>query len=558
MPNIVSSELFGHNFEITRSASFGGISAEMINNRKFAAKKDGLPSGFYVVSENGCTGLGQSQPQLYFEAGTEYTVRIRARSDTETTVKYRIKSNYFRIFHEADLKLAPGDFVTLVDTFTFFISENKAAFEVMYPEGSRVEFSSFSLSRSDSFFGMKRRVLDLLKELKPSVLRFPGGCYAEFYNWKDGLLEPDLRPCIPDGGLGFLLPDTYGFDTHEIGTDEFIKACRYVNAQPQITVRLSGNHPQDAAEWVEYCNSSPETKWGSVRTARGYQEPHKVGTWYIGNELYAFGRGGLSTDAVYAAETNNAFVAAMTAADPLIKTVASTWAGAEWTRKFLASGIKCDMCSVHNYLGDFYGDIKSVSDIEKVLDAPIAFLLPFMEKTAAEYGGKDLSFDEWNYMWGKWGSAVTGMYTAGVLHMMITHAGRLGLKQACYFTPLNESAIRIMPGMAAVHADGKVFRLYAFHIGGEVLLSDTIEGKIDRLMTVAPDKKRTCVTYINRDVRNAYPIPLPGCVSGRPAGAILLTPHEGQVTADDLDEMRTDTLPPELPPMSVCLLEFTN
>jgi len=141
---------------------------------------------------------------------------------------------------------------------------------------------------------------------------------------------------------------------------------------------------------------------------------------------------------------------------------------------------------------------------------------------------------------------------------MIVHAERLGLKQACYFTPLNESAIRIMPAKAAIHADGKVFRLFAGHTGNQILLSDTVGRKIDRLVTLRPDKKRTCITYINRDTRNAHQIPLPDSVSGRPVRTVLLTPHEGRITADDLDEKDTDGMPSELPPMSVCLLEFLN
>ncbi|MHB1151280.1 MAG: hypothetical protein ACYCWE_07640 [Eubacteriales bacterium] len=558
MSNIVSSALFGHNFEITRSTAFGGICAEMINNRKFKAIKNGLPSGFYHISQNGYTGLGQSQPQLYFEAGTEYSVRIRARSDADVCIKYRIKSNYFKVFYEADLQLPAGDFITLNDTFILYMTENKTAFEVFYPEGTNVEFSSFSLSRSDSFFGMKRQVLDLLKELHPSVLRYPGGCYAEFFNWKDGLSESDLRPCVPDGGMNFLLPDTYGFDAYEIGIDEFIEACRYVHAQPQITVRLSENQPQDAADWVEYCNSSPDTKWGAVRAERGYKEPHHVKTWYIGNELFAFGRGGLSADPVFTAETNNAFVTAMKAADPNIETVASTWAGTEWTDRLLGCGILCDMCSFHNYLNDFYGDVKSVSDIEKVLDAPHSFLLPLMEKTAGEYGGIPLNFDEWNYQWGKWGSAMTGVYTAGVLQMMIANAERIGLRQACYFTPLNESAIRIMPGRAVIHADGKAFRMYASHISNTVILSDTVAEKLDRLVTVSPDKKRFCVSYINRDIRNSAETVLPEIVLGKLIRAVLLTPKNGMITADDLDETLSYTIPPNLPSMSVCLLEFED
>ena len=69
---------------------------------------------------------------------------------------------------------------------------------------------------------MRRDVIELFKQLKPSSLRWPGGCFAEYYNWKDGLLPVDKRPSVgPHRWVG-LLPDSDGYDNHDIGTDEFI------------------------------------------------------------------------------------------------------------------------------------------------------------------------------------------------------------------------------------------------------------------------------------------------------------------------------------------------
>ena len=99
-------------------------------------------------------------------------------------------------------------------------------------ENNRLEISSqaagvfwigaTSVQRADAFHGMRRDVIALLKRIKPGSLRYPGGCYAEFYRWQDGLLPVDQRPPIGPTGLSFLLPENDDYDSHEIGIDEFI------------------------------------------------------------------------------------------------------------------------------------------------------------------------------------------------------------------------------------------------------------------------------------------------------------------------------------------------
>lgn len=546
MSKNISSALFGHNFEITRSTAFGGICAEMINNRKFAAHRDGIPCGFELIACEGRRGLiyGNS---LYLEAGVKYNIRIRARSDVNTVFRYRVKSRYFKVFAEGTLNFPASTAITVEDDFTLYFTETKAVFEITYPDTAGVEILSLSLMRADNFFGMRRDVLDCLRELNPSILRYPGGCYAEFYNWKDGLLEPDLRPCINDGGLSFLLPDTYGIDTHEIGIDEFIKACRYVGAEPAITIRLSDNDPCDAADWVEYCNGSPDTKWGAVRTARGYPEPYNVRIWYIGNEIFAFGRGKLHESGSYTAHIHNEFCTAMKACDPNILTVASAWPRTEWSAEFLRLAV-CDMVSFHNYANDHLGDITDDESLSRALSAPYEFLLPFMRETTVEYGHKPIAFDEWNYQWAKFGSAMTGIYTAGVLNMLITHADELNLYQACYFTPLGESAVRIFSDHAVLGPDGKIFRIFTCHIGQEIIYQNS-EDKLDLLISASSDGNRTVITYVNRNIKKIIPLVLPG-IHGKIITSVLLIPKNGLITDDDFIEVNYVGIPDIVPPMS--------
>ncbi len=168
---------------------------------------------------------------------------------------------------------------------------------------------------ADNFHGMRRDVVELLKELKPGCLRWPGGCFAEYYNWKEGLLPADRRPPIGPGQWVGLLPDSHGYDNHEIGTDEFIDLCRELNCTPAITIRYGEGSPEEAASWVEYCNGGVDTYWGKIRADRGHPEPYQVKYWYVGNEIW-----GMSLvknkDPKFCTALSRQFTEAMMKADP--------------------------------------------------------------------------------------------------------------------------------------------------------------------------------------------------------------------------------------------------
>ncbi|MDD4772814.1 MAG: hypothetical protein PHZ09_04330, partial [Eubacteriales bacterium] len=527
---------------------------EMIKNRKLVSLENNIPRGFDILCANGTTGY-ICREALYLEAGVKYCLRIRARSDVNTYIKYRIKSRYFKVFAEETLPLVSGETKISESGFTLFFTETKGILEISFPDNAGVKIYSLSLKRYDNIFGMRKDVLDCLRDLKPSILRYPGGCYAELYHWKDGLLDADLRPCIDDNGLSFLFPDTYGVDTHEIGIDEFIEACRYTGAEPAITVRLSDNEPSDAADWVEYCNGAPDTQWGSIRASRGNVQPYNVKTWYLGNEIFAFGSGMLRESGAFAAEAHNEFNAAMKARDPGILTVASAWPRTGWTKEFLKTA-QSDIISLHNYANDFLGDITDEDGLAGAISAPYDFLLPFIREMFDEYNHNVMSFDEWNYQWGKYGSVVTGLYTAGVLNVLISFARELNIHHACYFTPLSESAVRIFPDRAFLGPDGRVFRLFVRH-AGQVLKYRNSYNMLDVLVSESVCKSRLVMTYVNRNIHKAVAAVLPE-VRGNIVESVLLVPKNGKMTDDDFREEENTGIPKSVPPLCVGMIIYDS
>ncbi len=133
---------------------------------------------------------------------------------------------------------------------------------------------------------------DLLKaiaELKPPVIRWPGGCFASSYQWKTGIGPQYKRLPHPREIWDDL--DVYSF-----GTDEFVRMCRAVGAEPLIVVNIGSkswnndtethDYTQDILDWIEYCNDPADSKWGKVRAANGNREPYNVKFWEIDNETW--------------------------------------------------------------------------------------------------------------------------------------------------------------------------------------------------------------------------------------------------------------------------------
>lgn len=175
-------------------------------------------------------------------------------------------------------------------------------------------FDQVMLFPSDAIEGFDPVVIALCRDSHVSLLRFPGGNYVSGYHWKDDLVPLDKRPTMPN-------PAWPEMDPHHVGTDEHITLCRLIGAEPLICVNAGDGTPQEAADWVEYCNGGPETKWGQVRASRGHVEPFGVKRWEIGNELWGDWQIGHCTPEVYA-QRYRAFYDAMKAVDPGIEVIA--------------------------------------------------------------------------------------------------------------------------------------------------------------------------------------------------------------------------------------------
>lgn len=199
-------------------------------------------------------------------------------------------------------------------------------------------------SKIPNYNGVRKALVDKLKKLKPGVIRYPGGCFADQYDWRDGVGSRDKRPTRVNFWADTRYKTTKAYEDLEggpqkyennhFGTDEFVSFCRMVGAEPYLAANVRSRDVRVFLEWIEYCNAPANlTTWSTERVKNGYRDPHKVSYWGVGNE--SWGCGGDLTAEEYATEFRK-FTAWLPTYGIPLKLIGSGPNGGDvnWTRKF--------------------------------------------------------------------------------------------------------------------------------------------------------------------------------------------------------------------------------
>ncbi len=131
--------------------------------------------------------------------------------------------------------------------------------------------------------GIRTSLVEWMRRLKPAVVRWPGGCFADRYHWRDGIGPRGKRP------------RRYGrwndvTESNAFGTHEFVRFCRLVNAEPYFAANVGSGSPEEFQSWVEYCNAPPgSTTLADERGSNGSPDPFRIRYWGVGNESWGCG-----------------------------------------------------------------------------------------------------------------------------------------------------------------------------------------------------------------------------------------------------------------------------
>lgn len=247
--------------------------------------------------------------------------------------------------------------------------------------------------------GWRGDVLELVRRMGVSVIRYPGGNFVSGYDWEDGVGPRETRPARLDLAWRSIEPNL-------VGTDEFIAWTRLAGAEPMLAVNLGTRGMEAARNLVEYCNAPTGSGYADRRAANGHPEPYGVRTWCLGNEMDGPWQIGQKTAVEYgrlAAEAGKV----MRLVDPSIDLVTCGSSGSKmptfgaWEEAVLdLAWDVTDHVSVHCYFDR--ADYASLGDYLACsldLDRTIATVAGIADGVAERKGGNrriGLSVDEWN------------------------------------------------------------------------------------------------------------------------------------------------------------------
>lgn len=192
--------------------------------------------------------------------------------------------------------------------------------------------------------GFRKDVLQKVQNLNVPILRFPGGTVVKIYHWQDGIGPKAERPKRKNLIWG-------GVNDNHFGTAEFVEYCRKIGAEPFLVVNLSTGTPEEASNWVEYCNGTGDTYWANLRRSHGYEKPFNVKYWGIGNEEYAETDAGKHQNVEKYIEDCWQYVKLMKLQDSSLKLVlVGNSADQEWSKKVIDEMHPvCDFLAIHLY-----------------------------------------------------------------------------------------------------------------------------------------------------------------------------------------------------------------
>lgn len=191
--------------------------------------------------------------------------------------------------------------------------------------------------------GLRKSLIEHMRKIKASVIRYPGGCFADSYDWRDGVGPVEKRPRRTNfwaNAESDNAPLNHRYDPNTVGTNEFVHFCKLIGAEPYLAANVRSLPASAFQQWVEYCNSpAGSTTLADTRAAAGYPEPFRVKYWGVGNE--SWGCGGEFTPQEYAVEFRRYSTWLPTYGDNL-NLIASgpntdDWS---WTREFLTEVLR--------------------------------------------------------------------------------------------------------------------------------------------------------------------------------------------------------------------------
>ena len=514
---IINPDIYGLFMEMCFYEFNGGIWAELLKNRKFAGD-DGedelygvirpwFPIGynektyfmhdnsiFYcgnqsqkIISENDKNQrCGIEQKGLYLEKGKNYQIRLNLMQENiQGAIDCTLEGNG-GIYAKESIILPALDWNRVSFVLQPTQTDSNGTFTITFTGSGKLWLGTVSMMSEDHLFGFRADVVEALRVMGPTNIRWPGGNVVSVYHWEDGIGDKDKRPPRFNRML---------WEPNDVGIDEFLKLCQLIGTEPYIAVNAGDGTAQEAANLVEYSNGESDSEYGKLRAKNGHTDPYNVQLWGIGNEMYGNWQNGHVDEETYA-RRHAKIAKAMRVVDKNIKIVATggrPWKYPRWNQAlYRLAADEFDYLSLHSYAKKYRRFMKK-EDLTNpqfadefyyyIVSAPYGIEEQICEtynEVRREFPNKSnikIAFDEWNC----WAYRVPyeqvdfalrdGLYTAGVFHAFRRQHEAVTL--ANFSKVVNAIAmIRVNPYGLFFNPQYLVFKMYLNHSGSLLLASE--------------------------------------------------------------------------------------
>jgi alpha-N-arabinofuranosidase len=537
----ISKYIYGQFIEHLGRCIYGGLWAEMLEDRKFyypvtdtyqpwGAKEDpywkagvfrhlagspwkviGPPGSVdmetddpfvgehtpVVHMEGNGTETGISQEGLALVKGKGYTGRVVLAGDADASpVEIRLTLKNGKVLDQRIEHLDPR-YRTYPLKFESPVDDENAVLEIISQGKGVFKIGTVSLMPDDHIHGWRADVIRLLKELRAPIYRWPGGNFVSGYNWRDGIGDPDRRPPRKN-------PAWTGVEHNDVGIHEYMELMDIIDAEPFIAVNTGLGTIREADEEVAYCNDPADTPLGRLRAGNGHPGSFNVKWWAVGNEMYGSWQLGYMPLSEYV-KKHNRVAESMRQVDPSVRLVAVGSVGI-WSETMLREcSDHMNLISEHVYCQEMPGLLGHTGQLAEMIRWKAGAHRSYRENIPG-LREKDIriAMDEWNfwygdYIYGELGVRYflkDGLGVAIGLHEFFRNSDLYYM--ANYAQTVNViGCIKTTRTEACFAATGVVLKLYREHFGSIPVEITGTPGVLDIAAAWTENRKQFTLAVVN-------------------------------------------------------------
>jgi len=443
------------------------------------------------------TAAGIRQDGLAVLKDKQYTGRIILAGDNKTLpITVRLVFNNGNILSQEINKIS-SKFQTIPLNFTASSSSDSVKIEIISQGKGQFKIGTLSLMVADNIEGWRQDVVALLKEFDSPIYRWPGGNFVSGYNWRDGIGKRDKRPPRKN-------PAWRGVEHNDVGIHEYMKLMELINAEPFVAVNTGLGTVEEVAEEIEYCNGPDDTPMGRLRAQNGHAEPFNIKWWAVGNEMYGSWQLGHMPLEEYV-KKHNRVAEAMWHIDRNIKLIGVGEVG-RWSETMLkVCSDHMDLISEHIYCKERSDVIKHTGQLSQEIKRKGDAHRRYREEIEG-LRDKDIriAMDEWNYWYGDYIYGELGVR----YHLKDALGVAIGLHEyfrnsdlffmANYAQTVNViGCIKTSPTASCFAATGLPLKLYRRQFGSIPIQISEVNSDLDIAAALTSDRKAITIAFVN-------------------------------------------------------------